>query len=970
VVDLQTRLQAVLGDGYRIERELGGGGMSRVFLAHDVELARKVVVKVLPPDTAAGLNAERFRREIQMAASLQHPHIVPLIASGRRDDLVWYTMPFIEGESLRAKLARERELPVSDAVRLQRDVTDALSYAHDHGVVHRDIKPDNVLITGRHAVVTDFGVAKAVSASSGESSLTSIGVALGTPAYMAPEQASADPHVDHRADIYSLGVMAYEMLTGSTPFAGPPQMVLAAHVTQAPDHVSQRRATVPPALATIIMRSLEKKAADRYQSASELHQQFELMATPSGGAAPTTAVSAAPAVASRRPSWLIPAVAAGALVVAIASWVALKPASGRDAMALDPHVVAVLPFRVAGADPSLHYLRQGMLDLLQAKLTGEGGPRAADARSVLAAFRDAGGTDADDVPESGLISIAQKVGAARVVQGSIVGPPDHVVLSASLVEIPGARTLAQTSVEGPKDSLFAMVDQLAARLLALGAGASDQQLASLTTTSLDALRTYLDGVAAIRRGAFENATSTLTRAVQLDSTFALALSALIESHGWVPASIDMNRIERLAWQYRDRLAAKDQLILSIRVGSRFPNPTPWTERIRDREQATQQMPDSPEAWYYLGDALFHYGAVSDIGDHRQRTREAFLRAIRLDSAYGGPLEHLTSLVAADEDTAAASHWIQRVEAFDSTSRPVGGMLKWMRASLTGDPRQIAEALAEIDSTPGAASRLTSFLPFDSGVIANFDHLSQLEFARAASVSQRVQAMQARIGWLWNLGRPAEAQRWVDSIGRFAPSREDAAIGVAWYVTLFGTPKSLDSVTLPSASTNQSLFAKEVAKLSHGDLSSVDRTVAALSAKAVENRGGEAGRMAAVLAGWGASIRKLPTTTALLERADSAVRGWQDNTETYALILGRLWEEQGRFDKALLAIRRRHYPLGSPVILGLAEGLRLEGRIAAKAGDKGGAILAYERYLRMRANAEPSKVPQRDSVVAELAALKR
>ena len=292
MTELQARLQDVLGVAYRIERELGGGGMSRVFLAEEVELARKVVVKVLPPDMAAGLNAERFKREIQLAASLQHPHIVPLIAAGRTGDVVWYTMPFIEGESLRAKLARERELPVGEAVRILRDVADALSYAHEHGVVHRDIKPDNVLITGRHAVVTDFGVAKALSASTGESSLTSIGVALGTPAYMSPEQATADPHVDHRADIYSLGAMAYEMLSGGPPFSGPPPLVLAAHVTQAPEPVTQRRQSVPPALASLIMRALEKKPADRWQSASELHQQFELMATPSGGAQPTTATVA------------------------------------------------------------------------------------------------------------------------------------------------------------------------------------------------------------------------------------------------------------------------------------------------------------------------------------------------------------------------------------------------------------------------------------------------------------------------------------------------------------------------------------------------------------------------------------------------------------------------------------------------------------------------------------------------------
>ena len=289
--ELQERLQTALGTNYRIERELGGGGMSRVFLADETALGRKVVVKVLPPDMAAGVNVERFRREIQLAASLQHPHIVPLHAAGQSGDLFWYTMPLVEGESLRAKLTREGELPVGTAVRILRDVVDALAYAHAHGVVHRDIKPDNVLISGQHAVVTDFGVAKAVSAASGSSSLTSLGVALGTPAYMAPEQAAADPHVDHRADIYAIGVLAYEMLAGRLPFsATTPQAMLAAQVTLAPDPLIAHRPTVPPALNALIMRCLEKKPADRAQSAEELRAQLEVMATPSGGMTPTGSI--------------------------------------------------------------------------------------------------------------------------------------------------------------------------------------------------------------------------------------------------------------------------------------------------------------------------------------------------------------------------------------------------------------------------------------------------------------------------------------------------------------------------------------------------------------------------------------------------------------------------------------------------------------------------------------------------------
>jgi len=289
LADFIDRIQAAVGDTYSIEKELGGGGMSRVFLAEEVELHRKVVIKVLPPDMAAGVNQDRFRREIQLAASLQHPHVVPLLTAGSDDDLLYYVMPYIEGESLRAKLSREGELPLKEVIRIVREVTDALSFAHRHGVVHRDIKPDNILLSDGHAVVTDFGVSKAVSESTGgASSLTSLGVALGTPAYMSPEQAAADPHVDHRADIYALGAMAYEMLTGQPPFTGvTPQAVLAAQVSEPPAPVDRHRTTIPVPLASVVMRCLEKRPADRWQAANEMLPLLETAGTPTGGMTPT-----------------------------------------------------------------------------------------------------------------------------------------------------------------------------------------------------------------------------------------------------------------------------------------------------------------------------------------------------------------------------------------------------------------------------------------------------------------------------------------------------------------------------------------------------------------------------------------------------------------------------------------------------------------------------------------------------------
>ncbi|HVH09830.1 MAG TPA: protein kinase [Gemmatimonadales bacterium] len=281
MAELSERLRAALGDAYRIERELGGAGMSRVFLAEEVRLGRRVVIKVLPPELAAGVSAERFEREIRFAARLQHPHIVPLLTAGSQGDLLYYVMPHIAGESLRARLARERTLPVGDTVRILAQVCDALAYAHKQGIVHRDVKPDNVLLADWHALVTDFGVAKAVAESTGTAQLTSFGLALGTPAYMAPEQAAGDPAVDHRADLYAVGAMGYEMLAGRPLFSGlSPQALLAAQVTAAPELVTKHRADVPPSLAALITRCLAKDPAQRPQSAGELQSELEGMTTP------------------------------------------------------------------------------------------------------------------------------------------------------------------------------------------------------------------------------------------------------------------------------------------------------------------------------------------------------------------------------------------------------------------------------------------------------------------------------------------------------------------------------------------------------------------------------------------------------------------------------------------------------------------------------------------------------------------
>jgi len=318
--DPREQLQSSLGDSYTIERELGGGGMSRTYVAMEPALGRKVVVKMLSPELAAGVSVERFKREIQLAATLQHPHVVPVLATGDAGGLPWFTMPYVEGESLRARLGRG-PLRIVEATGILKDVARALEFAHSHGVVHRDIKPDNVLLAGSSATVTDFGIAKALSAardSAPAGPLTMTGTSIGTPAYMAPEQAAGDPSLDHRSDIYSFGVMAYELLAGRPPFDGmTPVKLMNAHFTERPRDLREVRPDTPAPLAELVMRCLEKEATDRPQSASDVVRVLETV-TSSG------AVDAAPVLMQRQmrigralAGWL-----GATIVVAVTAWAA------------------------------------------------------------------------------------------------------------------------------------------------------------------------------------------------------------------------------------------------------------------------------------------------------------------------------------------------------------------------------------------------------------------------------------------------------------------------------------------------------------------------------------------------------------------------------------------------------------------------------------------------------------------------
>jgi tetratricopeptide (TPR) repeat protein len=573
--------------------------------------------------------------------------------------------------------------------------------------------------------------------------------------------------------------------------------------------------------------------------------------------------------------------------------------------------------------------------------------------------RDAGGGDAEELSEAAAATVARKVGAGRVLQGSIVGPPDHLVVNASVVAVPGGKTLAQTSVAGPKDSLFVLIDRLTARLLAIGAGASSAQLSALTTTNLDALRPYLDGIAAHRRGAFQNATPLLSRAVELDSTFALALSALIEADGWHVATTDMGRIRRLAWQYRDRLNPQDQLFLSLRLGSRYPKRTPWNVRIADAEHAVQVMPESADAWFNLGDYLFHFGRLADIAAPEVRARQALEQAFQRDSLYGAPVAHLAAVTYVAGDTAAQRVWTRRLIALDSAGEAVPSA-RWNLLQATRDEAGIAAFLAAIGSGPMQVPQgILFFAPLDSVTIAHRDTLLKAVHRLAATKEERFIMAGDRVRYLWNLGRPAEVAKWIDTLAtldRKAAGLQSVA-GAYWFG---GSP--VDTTLLDGEQL-------DLWRTWRGDAAAGQRLLALWRGNAAkDSTDGFPVRAAALLQAKLAVDRRDPAAAALLDAADSIWVGQDGGSAWASLELARLYERQGRVDRALRAVRRRWVPMGEPEPNGLAESFRLEGRLAALADDKVGAIRAYRNYLKLRVDPEPSRIPQLDSVRAELSAL--
>jgi TolB-like protein len=517
----ETLLPGMLGDRYRVGRELGRGGMARVYLARDLKHNRDVAIKVIRPELSASLGHDRFLREIGIAARLRHPNIVPLYDSGEVGESLYFVMPYEEGPSLRERLAQAGALPVSDAISVMRDVARALAYAHEHGVVHRDIKPDNVMLSGGAAVVTDFGIAKAVSAALTDVSgpiLTQSGSAIGTPAYMAPEQATGDPSTDHRADIYSFGCLAYELFTGKPPFACESMhLVIAAHLSTVPQPVTALRAEVPPGVSALLARCLEKRPAARPQTARELLDALEA-AAPAGYPTPLSATPTGRPSGARAARWT-GLVLAAAFIAAGAYWVTREPRPPA------PITLSVLPFGNIGADSAVEFVAQGLGDEVASVLLPVPGIQV-KSRGGARYYRGQLGVD---VTEAGA-----RLAADYVMTGVVRQERGQWILSAELERAAdktslwsGKFTLGPDQAAGAAQTIaLDLVKALQTRFSHIGTAPA--RVVHQRTENNEAYRLYLKGRERLSRRtvSVKESAELFRAAIRLDPLFAMAYSGL------------------------------------------------------------------------------------------------------------------------------------------------------------------------------------------------------------------------------------------------------------------------------------------------------------------------------------------------------------------------------------------------------------------------------------------------------------
>ena len=793
-VELRDQVQSSLGTAYTIERELGGGGMSRTYVAMEQALSRRVVVKVLSPELAAGVSVDRFRREIMLAAKLQHPHIVPVLSSGDADGLPWFTMPYVDGESLRARLSRG-PLAIGEITGILRDVARALEFAHARGVVHRDIKPDNVLLAGSSATVTDFGIAKAITAArTGPegATLTMAGTSIGSPAYMAPEQAAGDPNIDHRSDIYAFGCMAYELLAGRPPFIGTsPAKLLGAHLGEAPRDVREFRADTPPALAELVMRCLQKDPDHRPSQAIDLVRVLDSV-TSSGSSAAAPAILAPRIRAGRAlglwavatalvgltawaataviglPSWVFPGslgvMMAGLPAIAFTAWVQRTTQKAYTAtptftpggtptgqgtlltlaMKASPHVswhrtwmggaiavgafvvlvVSWMVMRALGIGPAASLMGRGAFGAKEKLVVADFRSPASDS-TLGATVAEAIRTDLTQSANLSVMTraavrdvmqlmqkapsasmgyetareVATREGAKALLDGAVDRVGTGYVVSARLVSAIDGGELATFRATAANDgeliaSLGALAKDIRERVgESLKTIRDTKALERVTTASLPALKKYVEGMYVVEAlDDRERGRALLYEAVAIDSTFAMAwrrIAATYAGDGSGRAA-QMAAIQK-AYQYRERLSDNERL--TTEAGYYSYGPSPDLDRTIAAYEALLER-DSLSS-----PALNNGGLRYSRKREYARAEELLRRAIAIPEPFGGSFGNLIQVqlaqgkFAAAETTAAAfreklpsstGHW--QSDAYLATARGQVDSVETMAQAIFENPR--------------------------------------------------------------------------------------------------------------------------------------------------------------------------------------------------------------------------------------------------------------------------------------------
>ncbi|MEX0690273.1 MAG: protein kinase [Gemmatimonadales bacterium] len=651
--DLLQRLQVALTGRYLIQRELGRGGMAIVYLARDLRHDRPVALKVLESEWAGAVGPERFLREIAVTARLDHPHILPVLDSGEAGSCLYYVMPLVEGESLRDRLAREKQLPLDDALRIAGDVADALSYAHSHDVVHRDIKPENILLAGGHARVADFGIARAVSAA-GARTLTATGLAIGTPAYMSPEQAAGERDLDGRADIYALGCVLYEMLAGEPPFTGPTaQAILARRLTDPVPRLRNVRESVPAEVDHAVAKALARVPADRFSTAADFAAALVV---------PPDALPSRRGVRTRSRNAII---GAAVVVTLTGLGIALFRDQSPSASSHSGATIAVLYFDNRSADTADAYLADGLTEALIARL-GEVGRLTVKSRTAVQPFR---GQSTGD-PQA----LGSALGATHLVSGTVRRSGPRIRVTVEL-----ARTVTGVRVWGDQydrtdTDLLAIEEDVARGIASAIAGqllpAEQASLAARPTASPEAYDHFLRGNFYLARRSPRDAARAIEEyeeAVRLDPRFAQAMArigygyALFLSWGWQYPGLPRDSLLARGLGLVDRAMRWNPTNSDVWMARAYllseRDPRAFTGVIAAFQRALDLDPRNAEAYHQYGWVLWLLGDDSAAA-------QSFHRALELDAARAITLEHLARMAFAGRHDAEARRWLDSALSLD------------------------------------------------------------------------------------------------------------------------------------------------------------------------------------------------------------------------------------------------------------------------------------------------------------------